>query len=99
MDLTQKVVQVIEDWAGTRVDTTTAALVELYRQGGNTARHETAIEILVRSIAAAFPERRIQVSCSDFLGESPSIHTVNDLVAAIGLSGNDDTDYRRRRTT
>jgi hypothetical protein len=90
MAVTDRVINVLTEWAGlapTTMSQTLCALLAAGPKGTSLPCGQTAFELLVQMLDAKFTELNVNLQATDFLGTPPNIADVSGLVHAIATRG------------
>jgi len=85
MTVQEITVQCVQNWAGTTVDVLSRLLCDLWLKN-HTACDDPAFQLLLQQIRRAFPNRKIELMPSDFIGDAASVKTVQNLADAVQTS-------------
>jgi hypothetical protein len=82
MRVQEQVVQCVQNWADVTVDVLSRLLCDPWLKN-HTACDDPAFQLLLQQVRNRFPNRKIELVPADFLGESGTVKTVQNLVDAV----------------
>jgi hypothetical protein len=85
MPVEDQVIQCVETWANAHVDRLSQLLCDLWLKS-HTACDGPVFQLLLGKIRPAFPNRKIKLAPSDFVGDNASVKSVQDLADAVQTS-------------